>query len=524
MSKYIDPRWDDDSEDEELHHELPGAKKGDGNDEDATKESAAIPAPAPVAAPRGAWALKKPVTAASLRKTTSASAASVKESSTNNAEQLEEGQEEKKHVDATPDRIDVVLDAGPLIRGTNISHLGNTFWTVPEVLSEIRDKEARRRLELLPFEIKTKEPSEEAIKFAKQFSVKTGDYARLIANSQGEHSRGDMKLIALAVMLEWERNGDRFLRREPNPHPLQNQKKDAATSSPSANVSESQDSSRQNGQKSELSVEEEKRDACETNISAEASEDVPKEFDPSDSSTWPEEAPKVERDDTEEGRNADAILKIGGTVIDSEKDGGEWITTKNMERFDRRFGGIRASKARRYKVGVVTTDFTVQNVLMQMGVKILTVDGMAIRRVKKWALKCHACTHVDLNMSRKFCENCGNDSLIRVSVSVDQSGSIRHFGPRRPVNIRGTQFTIPIPKGGRDEKKFIMSQDELEEHQRKHHHRKQKEVSIADPDFEFGATRPLHTLFSDKVVVGYSKKNPNESKKRTGKKKKSNRM
>lgn len=39
------------------------------------------------------------------------------------------------------------------------------FWTVPEVVSEIRDKKARHHLESLPFELKLREPSDEAMKF-----------------------------------------------------------------------------------------------------------------------------------------------------------------------------------------------------------------------------------------------------------------------------------------------------------------------------------------------------------------------
>ena len=39
------------------------------------------------------------------------------------------------------------------------------FWTVPEVISEIRDKKARHHLESLPFELKLREPSSEAMKF-----------------------------------------------------------------------------------------------------------------------------------------------------------------------------------------------------------------------------------------------------------------------------------------------------------------------------------------------------------------------
>lgn len=42
---------------------------------------------------------------------------------------------------------------------------GETLCSVPEVISEIRDKEARRRLEALPFPITMRQPQPHSIKF-----------------------------------------------------------------------------------------------------------------------------------------------------------------------------------------------------------------------------------------------------------------------------------------------------------------------------------------------------------------------
>ncbi|CAN0172721.1 unnamed protein product, partial [Laminaria digitata] len=81
------------------------------------------------------------------------------------------------------------------------------FWTVPEVVSEIRDKKARQHLESLPFELKLREPSDEAMKFAVGFARQTGDLRAL--------SRVDLRVIALTYMLERQETGAAHLRTEP---------------------------------------------------------------------------------------------------------------------------------------------------------------------------------------------------------------------------------------------------------------------------------------------------------------------
>jgi len=46
------------------------------------------------------------------------------------------------------------------------------------------------------------------------------------------------------------------------------------------------------------------------------------------------------------------------------------------------------------KTACVTTDFSMQNVMMQMGLSVVSVDGMLIRAAKQWVLRCMACFKV----------------------------------------------------------------------------------------------------------------------------------
>ena len=94
-----------------------------------------------------------------------------------------------------------------------------------QVLAEIRDKNARERLASLPFELKVRVPSDESLCFGVvyhtphltrthahtttvvNFAKKTGDFVSL--------SAADLRVLALAYMLEVEHNGAVNIKAEP---------------------------------------------------------------------------------------------------------------------------------------------------------------------------------------------------------------------------------------------------------------------------------------------------------------------
>jgi RNA-binding protein NOB1 len=43
------------------------------------------------------------------------------------------------------------------------------------------------------------------------------------------------------------------------------------------------------------------------------------------------------------------------------------------------------------RVGCITTDYALQNVLLQMGMMLISVDGLVIKRVKQFVLQCFGC-------------------------------------------------------------------------------------------------------------------------------------
>ncbi|CAA7390931.1 unnamed protein product [Spirodela intermedia] len=114
-------------------------------------------------------------------------------------------------------------------------------------------------------------------------------------------------------------------------------------------------------------------------------------------------------------------------------------------------------------VACVTGDFAMQNVVLEMGLRLLAPSGLQIRQLHRWVLKCHACNKVTSEVGRLFCPKCGNGGTLRkVSVAMGENGLVLASG-RPHVNLRGTKFSIPLPQGGRDgiSKNLVLREDQV---------------------------------------------------------------
>ncbi len=125
-------------------------------------------------------------------------------------------------------------------------------------------------------------------------------------------------------------------------------------------------------------------------------------------------------------------------------------TTKNSNRKDPgREVGPSFQRA-----ACATTDFAMQNVILQMNLELLSVDGVRVRRLKTWVTRCGACfTIYGSNDSkgkgggRLFCDKCGSNALQRIAASVDRNtGRLKlHMKKNYQYNTRGTKFSLPKP-------------------------------------------------------------------------------
>ncbi|CAH2038257.1 unnamed protein product, partial [Thlaspi arvense] len=189
----------------------------------------------------------------------------------------------------------------------------------------------------------------------------------------------------------------------------------------------------------------------------------------------------------------------------------------------RSFGALSESS-----VACLTGDYAMQNVILQMGLRLLSPQGMQIRQLNRWHTKCHACktvvtlkSHAFSNIREMYCPKCGNGGTLRkVVVTTSENGTT--IAVREPrITIRGTKFSIPMPKGGRDAitKNMALREDQLP--QRFLHPKTKKKAS--KPGDEYFASddvfmnhhsykkAPLQPPVREAMAVFSQKRNPNDN-------------
>jgi len=113
------------------------------------------------------------------------------------------------------------------------------------------------------------------------------------------------------------------------------------------------------------------------------------------------------------------------------------------------------------KVYLTTADFTVQNVALKIGIPVMSIDGMRIRKVKNYILKCYSCHRFNYDTTQQFCENCGYPTLMKIGYSVSLDGKIKINDKKAEPRVRGTQYDLPMPTVSKKGVVYILSEDSL---------------------------------------------------------------
>lgn len=423
----------------------------------------------------------------------------------------------------------LVVDSGAFIKNAPINDIGMNICTVKEVVNEVLDKNTRNRLQVLPYEINFREPSAEAIHAVTEFSKKTGDYRSL--------SAVDLRLLALTYQLEKENIGDDHIRTEPlkkaswinSRHAL------GKTSEIAGFYISSKKKNLSNDVSSEIAKENVVVDACIDLAKG------PAEFHNNSNELPP--ANSVENDDACDQEMRFGVLQQGDTLPkelveeaieeddeeeeeeDDDDDEG-WITPDNIKSIKQNLAG--GKEAANVAVGCLTTDFAMQNVLIQMGLNVISVAGMLIKQARSYVLWCTACLKICTVLTKLFCPCCGNKTLRKISMSVNEDGSVQYnFSSQRMLCHRGTKFSLPPPKGGKHSNNPILVEDQRMPQQRPSKKSLQK-MCIFDENY-VARTSPfkIHDLTSRAAQLGiwgeakpWNKRNPNEVGKKFKKKRK----
>eukprot|EP00948_MAST-09A_sp_MAST-9A-sp1_P004279 g4279.t1 len=223
---------------------------------------------------------------------------------------------------------------------------------------------------------------------------------------------------------------------------------------------------------------------------------------------------------------SESELKTKGSTTTSLKEGD--VQKKKQEGEDKE----EEEEENRPRIGVacVTTDFAMQNVILQLGLKVLSLEGRSIRRIKNWVMKCDGCKEIFPDLTKMFCPTCGSDAVAKLSVTIDASGALKYgYNPNRKMNLRGTIFSIPKRSGGhgqRGDKGLLLREDQLLQGQWK---KVAGKKSLKGSIFGDAITETVggggRMVLGEDVVVGYGRKNPNarRGRERRGQKKKKKR-
>ena len=353
----------------------------------------------------------------------------------------------------------LVLDTGPLVKNdptaTALRSKAQQLYTIPSVVSEIRDAATRSRVEttLMPF-VTIRSPRLESIKFVTGFARKTGDLDVL--------SRPDLEVLALGYELECERNhGDWRLRNAPGQKGLNGRPNTEERSTETGDTSATQklegDSSIQEKLDAlDLAHSDEKMDepADTTSSVLQTAPTAPEEPETSGNTGGANAEPELiaqddqDRDDPEQ---QDEVEEEEEEEEDEDDEGG-WITPSNLKKRqaeDSNTSTPAQPLQKTLQAAVLTSDYAMQNVALRMNLNLVAPSLARITQLKTWVLRCHGCFQITKDTSRQFCPSCGQPTLIRTSCSTDEHGNFRvHLKRNFQWNNRGNVYSVPKPVHG----------------------------------------------------------------------------
>lgn len=405
----------------------------------------------------------------------------------------------------------VVLDAGPLLKNeptvsTLIGQCENLF-TVPSVVAEIRDENARSRIEttLLPF-LTIKSPSERSLRFVTNFSRKTGDLTVL--------SKTDLLCLALTYEVECERNGgDWRIRNAPGQKGINGppQQKEQAASDDVAGAAnwssmiDTQPTGDTEGSKEPNTVtplEAAANDQGSVSVATQESTMAEEAKDVSEGLSNPKLAYDGSQQDsiTAPGPELPKVEQMEAESDSSDSEG--WITPKNVKKHqakDVNGSTVQIPDDQSIQAALLSGDFAMQNVCLQIGLNLLSPSLQRVRNIRTYILRCHACFAKEKDMSKQFCSRCGKPTLTRVSCSTNARGEFKiHLKKNMQWNHRGDRYSVPKPvpgaangkvgqgkgggKGGWGQE-LILAEDQKEYIRAVNGRSKKKETDLMDEDY-----------------------------------------
>ncbi|TFY63224.1 hypothetical protein EVJ58_g3373 [Rhodofomes roseus] len=368
----------------------------------------------------------------------------------------------------------LVLDAGPLLSLSPLRGLAETYYTVPQVLDELKDKRAREHFQQLGLSagvrIDVRGPDATSLAHVIQFAKKTGDYSVL--------SHADLCVLALTYALD--------VKEKEQAKPTgENPQDESATSSAAQGTQDKISSTEEHKHVAEV-TESGTNDALDAET--EADEEEPLESDtPSSDSDGDDTGEETKTDTHDEAAENDEQPREPldvelHPIQDQEEQPKDAPASSSHPPSSTSPSTTPPTTTRSTQAppepiyddpsdeedGEGRVDHTIQRCIAQ----IPCAQPPSVRRRKEGESK--AGTHpgrvhdrgfcdaeravadgAGADNARKFCPSCGNPTLLRTSVTISSPNA----GPNTPAlqvhlkknfqyKTRGTIYSIPTPKPG----------------------------------------------------------------------------
>ena len=416
----------------------------------------------------------------------------------------------------------LVLDANAFIgHPEDIKNLRILYDLVvtPDVIQELKDGAAREAFMILKPFLKKRTPSENTMKEVRKFAKKTGDLARL--------SKQDIGVIAAAIDLIKKREKTHMLNKRPktmrNKYGKKKNKKKKEKKISKKGEDKVEEDKIEEDKVEETITQNEDIELNQKNESLENKEDILVEENNNNENKInkdiEDDIVKKNQEEKKEDTYCNGWVKDSGALNSECNDySGGWLGPANIGKLNTKQGEESTNRLKEIGIGVVTSDFAMQNVILQIGIPLLSLDGSVISKLKSYVLECFSCGKMEKDCSKQFCDKCGKSTLSRVTCEYDQNGKLilyrkKNYQPKK----RGTRYNIPNPKGGRRIHDLLLSKDSFNQpkvvsylRKQKQYQKKQEKKMNVDWDLGFGFElgKDKRKNFHD-LEIGYGRKNPN---------------
>ena len=379
----------------------------------------------------------------------------------------------------------MILDTSFFIKLTSLNLDKNNYYTTQYIVNEIRDPKARDFYQLNKNFIEIKNPTKDSIKKVSKFAKESNDLTYL--------SIADLSVMALA----YETIKNIGLIEKLNKKPL------------NYTVIDPEKFQEQINKKKEKEKEKDEKKINEDNKIININEDDDEDdwITPENLYTKLDEMNGVHEFKNKKKKEDDKI-----NVINNDNN-----IEMNIDNDDE-------DKKNKDEINVYvnTADFTLQNACMKMGIPILGVDGLRIRNIKNYILKCTVCYKFIFEIDKKFCPYCGYPYLMKIGYNIYANGEMKINDRKPEPRKRGQIFDLPAPTTKKNGTVYILTEDQIP---KKGFNKKDVDINKILENYESFKELPKHDNnlqinSSKQYKWGFPKKNPNIPKKHYNKKKK----